>query len=146
MFGPYPTADVEARLRDQVSALRYVGNAADLQEALKSPPAAVPAAYVLSSERGDEATGYSDQFAQPVRVAVQVVLWVRNYSGHGSGARAEMDALQRAVRASLINWSPGNEYVELSLEAVRDEHFAAGNLVTQTIFRSRYRLQTGANP
>lgn len=147
MFGPYPSAAVEARLRDKVGTLRLVGNAADLQEALKAAPSAVPAAFVLRTERGDQPQGYSSSFTQTIRVALQVVLWVRNFAGSaGSGARDDMDALQNAVRAALINWTPSTEFDALNLEAERDESFRAGDLVTQSIFRSSYRLQTGANP
>lgn len=149
MFGPFPAADVEARLRSQVPLLRLVGNAADLQTALKSAPNAVPAAFVLRSERGDEPAGYSGTaLVQNIRVAVQVVLWVRNYavSGTGSGARADMDALQTQVRQALINWTPASAFDVLSLEAERDEAYDGGNLVTQSIFRSNYRLQTETSP
>lgn len=147
MYGPYPTALVETRLRESVSALRLIGNSADLEEALKTPPTAVPAAFVLRSERGDTPNDYTNEFNQNVRVAVQVVLWVRNFSGTaGSGARTEMDALQKSVRTALLNWSAGTEFEPLNLDAERDESFRGGELVCQTIFRSSYRLQTGVTP
>lgn len=149
MYGPFPAADVEQRLRDQVPALRLVGNAADLQTALKAQPNAVPAAFVLRSERGDKPGGYSGgTLVQNVNVAVQVVLWVRNYAqaGTGSGARGEMDTLQQAVRAALINWTPVAAFDVLSLEAERDEAYDGGSLVAQSIFRSNYRLQAEATP
>lgn len=148
-IGPYPLDPVEARLRGEVSALRLVGNAADLHTALSAQPKAVPAAYVLRTERGDEPHGYSGgDLVQRMRVAVQVVLWVRNYAATdtGAGARAEMDALQSAVRQALINWQPSGDFDVLSLEAERDESFNAGSLVAQSVFRTNYRLQTEATP
>ncbi len=149
MYGPFPASDVEQRLRDKVAALRLVGNAADLQTALKAQPRAVPAAYVLRTERGDDPKGYSGgTLVQRIRVTIQVVLWVRNYaaSGTGSGARAEMDGLQTAVRAALVNWAPSTEFDAINLEAERDEAYDGGSLVTQAIYRSNYRLQIEANP
>jgi hypothetical protein len=149
MYGPFPAAAAEQRLRDQVPALRAVGNAADLQTALKAQPAAVPAAFVLREERGDEPAGYSGgSLVQRIRVALIVVLWVRNYAaaGTGSGARCEMDALQTAVRTALVGWSPDEAFDVLNMQAERDEGYDGGNLVAQSIFRSFYRLQTEDMP
>lgn len=149
MYGPFPSADVEARLTNQVKQLRLVGNAADLSTALKQAPNAVPAAFVLRSERGDRPKGFtSGTLVQNINVSLQVVLWVRNYAKArtGSGARADMDRLQTGVRKALIGWQPSPEFDTLSLDAERDENFTGGALVTQSVFRSQYRLQTEVNP
>jgi hypothetical protein len=143
MFGPFPIADVIARLTATVPALRLVGNAADLQAALKTPPLTTPAAFVLGAEKGDVPRGDTGRLVQMIQVAVQVVLWVSNYAGGGggSGARTEMDSLQTLVRTALINWTPDADAFDvLNFQADRDESFAAGNLISQTIFRTRYRL------
>lgn len=148
-IGPFPLDPVEQRLRSQVSTLRLVGNAADLHTAINAQPNAVPAAFVLRQERGDEPHGYSGgDLVQRVRVSIQVVLWVRNYaaSSTGSGARKEMDALQQSVRKALVNWAPSNAFEDLSFEADRDESASGGSLIAQTIFRSTYRLQTEGTP
>ncbi len=70
-------------------------------------------------------------------------MWVNNYAGAaaGSGARLEMDALQTSLRRALINWTPDmSTFDVLSFQADRDESYAAGNLISQTVFRTRYRL------
>lgn len=149
MYGPFPAAKVEQRLREQVAALRLVGNAADLSTALSAQPKAVPAAFVLRSERGERPKGFtSGTLVQNINVSLQVVLWVRNYAraGTGSGARGEMDAVQQAVRQALVGWSPAPQFDVLSLDAERDENFSGGALVSQSVFRSQYRLQTEVNP
>lgn len=148
MYGPFPAASVEARLSQQVGALRLVGNAADLETARKSSPAAVPAAFVLREESGDAPDGFTwGVLSQRVKASLIVVLWVRNYAAAaaGSGARGEMDALQLAVRQALIGWtSDADVFAPLSLHIERDIAFDGGSLVAQSIFRSDYTLRTGA--
>lgn len=141
--GPFPVASVIARL-GTVSTLRLVGASADLDTATQQEPAAVPAAFVLATERGDKPVGASSGvLVQNVQVAISVVLMIRNFrnTNTGSDARAEMDQLQAAVRAALLNWTPGIAYRPLSFQANRDEFYKAGLLVTQEIYRTDYRIE-----
>lgn len=58
--GPFPLAATVARLKDQVSALRLIGTAADLRSAIEDKPRAVPAAFVLKEERSSPPSGSSN--------------------------------------------------------------------------------------
>jgi hypothetical protein len=147
---PFPTGDVIARLKAKVDLLRDVGNAADLDSVLESQPAAVPAAYVLGAERGNTPAGASGGLMiQACKAAIQVVLFVRNFSksDSGGGARSEMDALSRLVDAALINWTPvPGIYKPLWFTSGRDEKFKAGTLVHQRVYSSEFHNRADPNP
>lgn len=143
MNGPFPLAPVLTQLRT-VSALRYVGNAADLRSALDQQPAAVPAAFVVRQERARPSAGASGGvLVQQMDVDVIVVLYVRNVAGSasGEGAAAEMDTLAADVRTKLLNWRPAEGVEPLSMNASRDEGYRAGTLIAQELYRSRYRIE-----
>ena len=144
--GPFPLADAVARLSDQVPALKLVGTAADLRNAIEDKPRAVPAAFVLKEERSTSAAGSSNGvLLQTCQVTVQVVLFVRNVSSErrGEGAREQMDALIASVRGALLKWSPDNTrfFHGLSHLASRDESYSGGWLVAQEIFQTRYPIE-----
>lgn len=144
--GPFPLAATVARLKDQVSALRLIGTAADLRSAIEDKPRAVPAAFVLKEERSGPPSGSSNGvLVQMCQATVQVVLFVRNASGErrGEGAREEMDALIASVRAALLKWSPDSTrfFHGLSHLASRDESYSGGWLVAQEIFQTRYPIE-----
>lgn len=137
------------RITAKVSGLRLVGAAADLDAAIGSSPKAVPAAFVLASERGQKPAGASGGvLMQQIDVAVQVVLMVRNLrdSATGSQARADMDAITDAADAALLNWPPSIEHDPFWFDAGRDERFDGGLLVHQRIYRTRRRNQIASNP
>lgn len=143
MNGPFPLAPVLTQLRT-VSALRYVGNAADLRSALDQQPAAVPAAFVVRQERARPSAGASGGvLVQQMDVDVIVVLYVRNVAGSasGEGAAVEMDTLAADVRTKLLNWRPAEGVEPLSMNASRDEGYRAGTLIAQELYRSRYRIE-----
>jgi hypothetical protein len=143
MLGPFPTADVLTRLKG-VSALRFVGGAADLGTARLQKPHAPPAAYVVTSETAPPPAGAtSGQLIQRAAVAISVVLFVNNVRNQdsGAGARVEMDALIAAVRGAVLNWTPDAAFEPVSFSASRDEAYEAGWLVVQEIYRTTYRLQ-----
>lgn len=144
MLGPFPLAPVIARLKAQVPALRFVGNAADLRTALEQQPAAVPAAFVVRQERAKPAAGASGGvLIQEMGVDVIVVLYVRNLAtaATGEAAVAEMDVLANQVRTALLNWRADAGVDPLTQNASRDEGYKAGLLITQELYRSRYRIE-----
>lgn len=145
MLGPYPLAPVIERLRAQVPQLRFVGNAADLRTALDQQPRALPAAYVVRQERAQGAAGASGGvLIQQQNVDVIIVNYVRNNASADSGAAvaAEMDALAAAERAALLNWTPDPAAIEpLTFNTARDETYSAGLLISQELYRSRYRIE-----
>ncbi|MEP7043334.1 MAG: hypothetical protein ABI843_09735 [Dokdonella sp.] len=141
MAGPFPFADVILRLRNAVPALRFVGNAADLEAALEQPPATMPAAYVVGVESGKEPKGASGGVQiQEIRAFVTVVVMVRNFAGNtqDGGARQEMDALVASIDGSLKNWKVAIGFVPLWMSTGRDEKLKGGVLAHQRVYVSSY--------
>jgi len=104
----FPTASAIERLQG-VSALKLIGDAADLATAIAQKPRAAPAAYVVHQRQGEPPIGVSNGvLLQNIRVSVQVVLFV-SHAGtaeSGSSARRVMDALQADVDARLMVGAP----------------------------------------
>lgn len=143
MIGPYPTDPVVTRLA-ALSALRHVGNVADLQTALAQKPRAMPAAYVCRQERALPSRGASGGvLVQQMQVDVIVVLYVQNHAGAATGAAAlaQMTALIADVRSQLLNWRAAADVEPLTMNASRDESYDAGLLVSQELYRSGYRIE-----
>lgn len=144
LLGPFPVADAIARLRTQASALKLVGDAADLETALAQQPRVSPAAYITSAELGRAVKYTGPVGVQNCDVTLRVVLFVKHYAQQatGSGARHEMDSLViPQVRAALFGWTPGDAFDVLHFQAGRDERFGAGWLVSQQVFGTNYRMQ-----
>lgn len=146
--GPFPVATAMARLSSHAPLLAVVGNAADLGTALAQKPNRVPAAYVVTQERGGAVKYTGPVTHQNVDVSLQIVLFVRNAGGEraGTGARAEMDAVIAQVRAALIGWAPDDATNAVTFQAGRDERYDGGCLVTQQVFRSDYRYANQVMP
>lgn len=141
LVGPFPASAVIERL-EQLSELRLVGGAASLQAALESPPRAVPAAYVLTEEVGQQPADYTDAYAQPMTVTVKVVLWHRHASAGAGGKAAEaMEVIERAVRSQLRDWAPTGPFEPLYVSHSGADQFFGGQLTRQVIFRTHYRDQ-----
>lgn len=141
LTGPFPASAVIQRL-DALDALSLVDGAAGLAVAQAAPPRAVPAAYVLVEETGRAPGDYSGAYAQPIDVLVRVVLWVRHASaGTGAKAVAEMEALERAVRTALRDWSPGYPFEPLWVGNSGGDQFFGDQLTRQVLFRTAYRDQ-----
>lgn len=141
LVGPFPVSMVIEHLA-LLPELRLVSGAAGLHAALERPPAAVPAAYVLSEETGRQPGDYASANAQPMTVTIQVVLWLR-HAGDYTGARAarEMEAIERAVRSQLRSWDPPHPFEPLSVSNSGNDQFLGGQLIRQVIFRTHYRDQ-----
>jgi hypothetical protein len=144
LVGPFPV-DLVIEQLTSVAELKLVGGAAALDAALSNPPTASPAAYVLSNEAGT-AGGYSGQLAQPMQVALFVVLCVRHAGNAASGAEAAktMRALERAVRTRLRKWSPPRPFGALWISDSGNDQYIAGQLMRQVVFRTDYRDQEEA--
>lgn len=141
-LGPISTASAIALLQE-LSELKLVGTASDLQTALAQKPRAAPAAYVLVQEKGRPPIGLSGCMCQDIDVALQVVLFVRNAAKaeSGSGAREVLDQVIAAVREALVGWQPLAKADPLWLQASRDEMLAGDWLVGQQVFASRYQIR-----
>jgi len=141
----FPTAAVMDRLA-AVTALKLIGDAADLSTAIAQKPRAAPAAFVVHQRHGEPPIGASNGvLLQNIRVSVQVVLFVSHAgtADTGSAARKAMDALQSAVDARLLGWSPDGfeRYQGLHFDTARDEFYLASWLCSQVIYQTRYRAE-----
>ena len=144
MLGPFPLDAVITRART-VPGVRIVGNAADLDAAMSTPPNAVPAIYVLSEESGDEAIGATGKPLQNVAVVVKLVMWVRN-AGGAAKVVAAMTALERELRRVFFGWSPSAEFRPLTIRASGNEQAFGDQLIRQLLLSTRYRHTTEATP
>lgn len=142
LAGPFPAELVINRLRT-LDALRMVDGAVGLEQALKVPPRAMPAAFVVMTETGRQPADYSDAYAQPMDVSLIVVLWLAYASLHesGSGASDAMTVLERQVRNSLRTWSPPSPFEPLWVANSGADAYLGGHLTRQVIFRTQYRDQ-----
>jgi len=106
-YGPLAIGPVIDRLTAQVSALRFVGGAADLEAAQRERAPATPAAYVLlSNDRPGSVTTSTQRFRQQVTGAIGVITAVRDYrvSERGAGAADDIESILAAQRAALLGW------------------------------------------
>jgi hypothetical protein len=142
LAGPFPAEAVIARLQT-LAALRVVGGAAALEQALKVPPRAFPAAFVVTRESGQKPADYTDAYAQPMSVDVIVVLWVSHAGSqdNGAAAAAAMSQLEREVRTCLRGWSPTNPFEPLFVRASGQDQYTAGQQLRQVVFSTEYRDQ-----
>lgn len=137
--GPFPLSEVISRAQ-QIQGLRLVGNAADLDAALNTPPRAVPALYVLGDEQGGEVLGVTGRTAQNISVTVKLVLWVRN-AGGAERLVAEMTALETELRKTFFGWRPASAYQPLTVRASGSEQAYGSHLVRQLLLTTRYRQE-----
>lgn len=139
----FPIAPVIAHLAG-LKDLKLVSHSADLTTALRTPPNAAPAAYVLGSSRAQppQFTG-EDSFDQTAAAAVQVVLWVRNYASQraGIGARNDMDALINQVGERVVGFHTTEEFTPLWFGSGTDEHYDGGWLIHQLTFYSEFSIR-----
>lgn len=108
-FEPFDTSLVVQHLRDQVSALHFVGGAADYAAVKELADFVTPSAYVVFAE--EKNTGKVPATpcvtVQEVQVAFGVVLALRHYSEqHGAQMQQEARGLIGQVRCALIGHKP----------------------------------------
>lgn len=139
LVGPFPASAVIARLQE-LPELRLVEGAAGLQSALESAPRALPAAFVLVEETGSAPGDYTAQFAQPITATVRVVLYAR-HAGGAAKAAAEMEAIERAVRTKLRDWSPAYPFEPLWVTNSGGDQFFGAQITRQVNFKTQYRDQ-----
>lgn len=148
MHGPLPLAPIIDRIAAQVPALAIVDSCADLQTAMSQTPTAMPALFLVRTEKtlGRDDDLYSDgELYQKVSAQIACVLFARHArdARTGSAAKAAADAIQAQVRSALIGWEvPGVQISDLPLvlRASRDESYVAGRIVTQDVFETTYDI------
>ena len=141
LAGPFPAELVIERL-DALASLQSVDGAAGLDTAMNVQPPKLPAAYVLVEERGQRGD-YSGQHAQPMSVAIHVVLWTSHAGAAATGAKAvaAMTALEREVRTQLCAWSPGSVFEDLWVSSSGGDLYFGGRLIRHLVFATQYRDQ-----
>lgn len=144
MNGPFPLADAIERA-GSVAGVRLVGNPADLDAALITPPNALPAIYLLSEERGDKSIGTTGLPMQGITTTLKFVLWVRN-AGGAARVVADMGAFEGAVRRVFFGWRPSREFRPLTIRASGMDQRLGDNLIRQLLMTTSYRHTTEATP
>lgn len=100
-------APIIERLRGEVSALRFVGGAADLPaatEELKQTPAAFVIPLTDAATRNADATG---SVTQQITARFGVLLAAQNLrDARGEAALTTLEPLRLAVREALVGWVP----------------------------------------
>lgn len=138
LTGPFPLHALMAHLAS-VPALRLVGDAGDLEDAITTPPRAVPAVYLLSEESGRKPGDYTGAWARPMQVVVQAVLWIRQ--ARSRQAVQELAELERLVRSQVIGWSPPAPFEPLWVSDSGRFQRLGSHYLRQVIFRTDYRDQ-----
>lgn len=100
---------VIARLKQQVSALRSVQGAAELN-ALRAanalPPMGLSAFVIPLGLQGGEVTSATELFVQDVEEQVSVLLTLRHQGRTGEAAIEKIEPLIEAVLTALGGWAP----------------------------------------
>ncbi len=116
-------AEIEDRLRDQVTELRHVAGAAEFAALDKGPPRSLqPAAYVIALTDAAQASPTAIKVTQHVTERFGVVLALGNFRDpHGATATKQLEAVREKVRDALLGWQPA---------ADRDEiEYAGGRII-----------------
>lgn len=100
-----------APIRDRLALqtqIKKVGNAADLDAAMRNGVTTLPAAFVLPlGDSGEEADMMENAYMQHVAAQLGVVIAVRDLTdATGEAALATLQPISKLVDDVLINWSP----------------------------------------
>jgi hypothetical protein len=111
MSGPLDLTHWVARLSSEVSALKNVGLAGDLQR-VKNILRAVPAAWVMPGAESVSANEASPQRRYRMRCQVHIVIAMRHYGDTvGGQATDALRDLRAAIGDVLIGWQPPDALV-----------------------------------
>lgn len=145
--GPLSIAPVMDRIREQVTDLREVGGAANLEAAEKAKFQVAPAAYVLmGTSSAGQVVGSTQRFRQHMTARFAVLLALRDYKAatRGTGRASEFEQHIAAVRAALVGWAhPEANRSQMRMAGTgRVLKYTDAVLVWQDIFESDYRIVT----
>lgn len=140
MSGPFNTAIIEQRLREQVPDLHAVGSAADYARIQQLSSFRTPCAYVVLLK--EAAQNDAERQTHKVNVTFGVFIAARNYSD-STGAAAAQDAnpLIGKVRSALIGFRPGERSKGVTAclwESGALEDYDNNVLLWSDIFTTRY--------
>lgn len=132
-------AEIIARLKAQVPALKLVGGVASFQGASESNPPALPAAFVFTVDESADENGLDVPMIQQVEVTLAVILVVRNVvDARGAAAGTDMETLRDAVLAALLGWTPDPEHDPLARRQSTLLAFRDGHMWWQDTWSTRY--------
>jgi hypothetical protein len=131
------------QIKHECPAFKLVGGAADFASAIEGLTV-VPAAFVLPSADVAEANPFMDQLVQQtVSVDFVVMLCVRNLSdSEGLAATETLEPIREALRAALLNWSPGSEHDGIEYRSGALQAFDGGDLWWSEIFRTSHVIRS----
>lgn len=134
-------AETIVHLRSGVSALKFVGAAAEFQAAAEANPKSAPAAFVIRlRETGGGSPTYG-RTRQKVAATVGVILVARNVAdASGQAAGGDLDSLRAAVLGLLLGWSPTPSHDPLEFEGGALLAFRDGHLWWQDSYRTQYPI------
>lgn len=107
-LGPLDVTSIIERLREEVSALKLVGGAAERAAVEQAATLTTPAAFVILASEDVQTRKASGLYVLEVRARIDVLWQVRHYKD-GSRGFAHADTLGPIVaagRAALNNWRP----------------------------------------
>ena len=131
------------RLTAQVPALRLVGGAARLEEALEGIKT-LPAAFALLARENAEPSPFMDQMVQQqVASYFAVVIACRNLSDASGKAAAEtLEPLRHVIRQALLNWAPDVEHDGCEFDNGEMLNFVNKVLWWQDTYRTAYMIRS----
>lgn len=111
MSGPLDLTHWVARIAAEVSALKKVGLAGDLQKA-QNILRAVPAAWVMPGSESVSANEASPQRRYRMRCQVEIIIAMRHYGDTvGGKATDALRELRKEIGDALIGWVPPDALV-----------------------------------
>ena len=135
-------AAIITRLDTQVTALKKVGGAAEVEAALKALSAA-PAAFVI--EQTDEAgeNNLAGDVHQRVDVDLLVLLAVPNAKdSRGEAGQTDLETLRAATRTALLGWSPTSDIEPLTYKGGQLFRFDPGLIWWLDAWRTAHYIRS----
>jgi hypothetical protein len=130
---------IVARIKANVPIVKQVGEAADFQTAVENNPKVTPACFVISLAEQPELPAFADLMQQTVRVAVGVVIVIKNVADvSGAAAKVNLDAVRNQVKDQLFGWVPAPGFDPLSRGASNLLVFKDGYMWWQDVYLTSY--------
>lgn len=122
-----------------VPEIKLVGEAPDFQSAVEDKPKVTPACFVVLLEEQPQPNALGDILIQRVRVALGIVLVVRNLADNkGVAARGDLESLRGKVKNQLFGWQPTPAHNPLERGASHLLTFKEGHVWWQDIYLTEY--------
>lgn len=142
MSAPFDVALVVTRLKEQVTAAKVVGNAANYAAVKSLRDFPVPSLFVLRARESGDPHGAGRQRAQ---VVIGIAIVGRNYRDTaGAAATDDLNVLIKQVRDALIGWLPpvtGSRPVQWAQGDLLD--YDDSTAVWMEVFQTQHFIGTG---